>query len=102
MKLDEAIAHAEEVAEKSEEAARTFGHIDDNNMKDACIECAKEHRQLAEWLRELQARRRIDELDRCIIRTAQYLMQEELDKMRAEIKELQKYIEEVKADADSD
>lgn len=59
MKLDEAIAHAEEVAEKSEEAARTFGDVNDNNMKNACVECAKEHRQLAEWLRELKKDRKI-------------------------------------------
>lgn len=54
MTLEEAIQHCIEVAEKSEEAARTFGNIDDNNMKDGCLECASEHRQLAEWLRELK------------------------------------------------
>ena len=52
--LESAIKHCEEVAEKSEEAAKTFGDKDDCNMKDDCQECAKEHRQLAEWLRELQ------------------------------------------------
>lgn len=40
MTLDEAITHCEEVAEKNEEQS--------------CKECAKEHRQLAEWLRELE------------------------------------------------
>lgn len=39
MTIDEAIRHCEEVAEQNE--------------KD-CIECAKEHRQLAEWLEELK------------------------------------------------
>ena len=39
MTLDEAIKHAEEVA---------------NDMELCCEECAKEHRQLAEWLKELQ------------------------------------------------
>lgn len=36
MTLDEAIAHAEEVANAS------------------CDECSKEHKQLAEWLKELK------------------------------------------------
>ena len=54
LSLDEAITHAMEVAEKSEEAAKTFGDKDDCNMKDDCLECASEHRQLAEWLRELK------------------------------------------------
>lgn len=38
MKLEDAIKHCEEVAEKD----------------CICEECAKEHRQLAEWLRELE------------------------------------------------
>ena len=38
MTLDEAIKHCEEVAEKD----------------CICEECASEHRQLAEWLKELQ------------------------------------------------
>ena len=42
MKLDEAIRHAEEVAELNEAE---------------CFECAEEHRQLAEWLKELKALR---------------------------------------------
>ena len=54
LSLEEAITHAMEVAEKSEEAAKTFGDKDDCNMKDDCLECASEHRQLAEWLRELK------------------------------------------------
>ena len=42
MTLDEAIAHCEEVS------------------KSACGECAEEHRQLAEWLKELRERRQND------------------------------------------
>jgi len=41
MTLDEAIAHAEEVAE-------------------GCSKCADEHRQLADWLKELRERRNAD------------------------------------------
>ena len=40
MKLEEAITHCIEVAEKNEDQS--------------CKECAKEHRQLAEWLTELK------------------------------------------------
>ena len=40
MTLEEAIRHCEEVAERH------------------CDECGDEHRQLAEWLRELQAYRK--------------------------------------------
>lgn len=40
MTLEEAIEHCEEIAEKM------------------CDECGMEHRQLAEWLKELQAYRK--------------------------------------------
>lgn len=43
MTIDEAIKHCEEVAEEQE--------------KNECNECAAEHRQLAEWLKELKAYR---------------------------------------------
>lgn len=42
MTLDEAIAHCEDVSES------------------ACGKCAEEHRQLAEWLKELRERRQND------------------------------------------
>lgn len=45
MTLDEAIIHAEEIADK---CATTDGDI----------RCESEHRQLAEWLKELRDRRR--------------------------------------------
>ena len=45
MKIDEAIAHAREVA------SRKF----DDRVH--CIKCAEEHEQLAEWLEELKAYR---------------------------------------------
>ena len=43
MTIEEAIKHTKEVSEE---------------CKESCIECAKEHEQLAEWLEELQARRK--------------------------------------------
>lgn len=42
MTLDEAIIHAEEVADRCD-------------VTDGDCKCAAEHRQLAEWLRELKA-----------------------------------------------
>ena len=45
MTIDEAIKHYEEVAESCERG---------NPKKRSKMECAKEHRQLAEWLSELK------------------------------------------------
>lgn len=59
MTLDEAIKHCEEVAEAEERSAKLHQRPD-RSVKGSgkrylsCLECAKEHRQLAEWLRELQ------------------------------------------------
>ena len=55
MTLDEAIKHCLEVAEKNDAATTWQGTID--SIKQRCAECAAEHRQLAEWLEELRARR---------------------------------------------
>ena len=67
MTLEEAIKHCEEVAEKNEEECKTWTYgasqiNDDENRKkqfqkhaEWWHERAKEHRQLAEWLRELKA-----------------------------------------------
>lgn len=49
MTLDEAIKHCEEVAEKYCEKVEEGLTADD-----FCDSCASEHRQLAEWLRELK------------------------------------------------
>lgn len=56
--LEEAIKHCEEVAEELEEEAAKYC-CDDTEIINQCTECAKEHRQLAEWLRELKAYRGI-------------------------------------------
>ena len=53
MTIDEAIAHAREVA------SRKF----DDRVH--CIRCAEEHEQLAEWLEELKAYRAIGTLEEC-------------------------------------
>ena len=54
MTPDEAIKHAEEVAEEHTKYNRYGGF-------ESCDECAKEHRQLAEWLKELKAYRAREE-----------------------------------------
>ena len=50
MTLDEAIKHCEEVHLKLIAEYIMNGDLD-------CKECAEEHRQLAEWLKELQTLR---------------------------------------------
>lgn len=57
MTIDEAIHHCEEVAERYETRAkiidrRKLGFALENPT--ACHECAADHRQLAEWLKELK------------------------------------------------
>ena len=59
MTLDEAIKHAEKVMVDNLEKTK------DRNASDPiainCFECAEEHRQLAEWLKELKAFRTREE-----------------------------------------
>lgn len=57
--LKKAITHAKEKATELKREAESIyikelGHI--KEVKD-CLECAKEHEQLAEWLTELEERR---------------------------------------------
>lgn len=54
MTLDEAIQHAEEVAERNEKKASWFWGKEGNPNYKNCVKRAKEHRQLAEWLKELK------------------------------------------------
>lgn len=57
--LEEAIKYCEEVAEKKEKECKWISGSEDAGMNGALAktfaECASEHRQLAEWLRELKA-----------------------------------------------
>ena len=55
--LSEAITHCEEKAKELREKVDT--HISNHKVVDVtdisqCLECAKEHEQLAEWLKELK------------------------------------------------
>lgn len=56
MTLDEAIKHAEEVADVCEFEASKYDMTDAYESHVACQEgkCAEEHRQLAKWLKELK------------------------------------------------
>ena len=58
LSIDEAIAHAREVA--SEQKRRSGICIQNNSECDkfsACLKCSEEHEQLAEWLEELKSYR---------------------------------------------
>ena len=58
LSLDEAIAHAREVA--SEQKRRSGICVQNNSECDkfsACLKCSEEHEQLAEWLEELKSYR---------------------------------------------
>lgn len=61
MTIDEAIKHCEEVAEKQERKAkgRWIDNSEGRKRQQECIECAADHRQLAEWLRELKEAKRL-------------------------------------------
>ena len=54
MSIDEAIAHAREIADKNSDCWKHC--INDGS----CSVCEKEHEQLAEWLEELKKRRSED------------------------------------------
>ena len=61
LSLDEAIEHCEEKAEEEEKQAIWLWSREGNPYYTNCVERAKEHRQLAEWLKELKKYRAIFE-----------------------------------------
>ena len=65
MSIDEAIKHCEEVMVENLEKTKDRNSADPVAIQ--CFECADEHRQLAEWLKELKA---IKEDGDCISRQA--------------------------------
>ena len=67
MTIDEAIAHAREVAaiqRNNDKLNKTLGVISPYYKTD-CIKCAEEHEQLAKWLEELKAYREIGTVEEC-------------------------------------
>lgn len=77
MTIDEAIKHCEEVAEEHTRYNRYGGFESWNDVN--CAECAKEHRQLANWLKELKHLREQDPCEDAISRQALLNMYECLD-----------------------
>lgn len=60
MTLEEAIIHCEDVAEGKRKQVEN-GDWENGSLTECdCIECAEEHRQLAEWLKELKTYRQMD------------------------------------------
>lgn len=56
LSLNKAIKSYEKIAEENEKDAEQFKRIKaTKDIASYCYECAKEHRQLAEWLKELKA-----------------------------------------------
>ena len=60
MTLDEAIKHCEEKAKEQREIAKCYISTEYPRVRTQrrkCLKCAREHEQLAEWLKELKERR---------------------------------------------
>ena len=75
MTLDEAIKHCEEKAkELSNKAYAEWGKSMTEEEAYDCNECAREHEQLAEWLKELKAYRELFESPEEAKRTLEQLM----------------------------
>ena len=67
LSIDEAIAHARDVAETCEDEASKYDMSDSYERQVAYQEgkCAREHEQLAEWLEELKAYKEIGTIEEC-------------------------------------
>ena len=66
LSIDEAIAHAREVAntQKGKSGICLQNGLECEHFSD-CLKCAEEHEQLAEWLEELKAYREIGTVEEC-------------------------------------
>ena len=65
MTIDEAIAHEREKAEEMYLQGMLCNANPNDDELYGCIECAKEHEHLAEWLEELKAYREIGTVEEC-------------------------------------
>ena len=65
MTIDEAIAHAREVAKRRMAEYENHYDKDTHYYPTQCKKCAEEHIQLAEWLEELKQYRAIGTLEEC-------------------------------------
>ena len=83
LSIDEAIAHARDVAEEQRKACDLAWVLDNpNNIK----KCAEEHKQLAEWLEELKDYR---DKNKMVVRVDA----ENMDSIKDKIEELSRYAE---------
>lgn len=109
--IDEAIKHCEEVAEAEERSAKLHQRPD-RGVKGSgkrylsCLECAAEHRQLAEWLRELKEIKHLfsitEKLIKANFRGGLIDVVDGYNILFSEHKQLREIFEEVTADEDSD
>lgn len=70
MTLEEAIKHCEEVADSKERQVANGDWEKGVMTEHDCIECAEEHRQLAEWLKDYKRLKEQDLCDDAISRQA--------------------------------
>ena len=69
MTIDEAIKHCKEVAEEKDKSVELYKAVKaTEGLISKCETCAEEHRQLAEWLKELKAYREQQLCEDCISR----------------------------------
>ena len=66
MTIDEAIAHAREVASENMDLAQDLYFDDEYDIeRNDCLKCVEEHEQLAEWLEEFKLYREIGTVEEC-------------------------------------
>ena len=82
MRIDEAIAHAREIADKSSDCWKHC--VNDGN----CSVCEKEHEQLADWLEELKRYKEIGTVEECMnsVLDIQKSYNKAIDDLRNELK----------------
>lgn len=104
--IDEAIVHYEELAEENEKDAEQFKRIKaTQDMISHCYECAKDHRQLTKWLKELKGYKKayteIDSKTECDYMGNNEYEMAVSDGYQGAINIIDRCIEEVNADEDS-
>ena len=65
MTIEEAILHAKKVAQQKYNEAMLCHTNPNDEQLDSCIECAKEHEQLADWLEELKQYQSLGTVEEC-------------------------------------
>ena len=86
LSIDEAIAHAREVAKRNREQWKNCPADRRDIEHQTCEQCAEEHEQLAEWLEELKDYR---DKNKMVVRVDV----ENMDSIKDKIDELSKYTE---------